>query len=120
MTRNFELDFNDLAYEKQQEMIESIKEDWIGALKQEGRQEIFYTKDSRWLIWQKEHNATDGQLLLIAINELYDFEPIEEDTEYNEQFYNSLVYSLEDMAEKKAEEACWAGVRNMEIEVETV
>jgi len=127
MSRNFELEFNDLSYEKQQEMIESIKEDWIEALKQEGRQEILSQRTNRegvtnevfWRNWQKEYNATDDQLVLIAINELYDFEAIEDDTEYNEQFYKSLGYSLEDMAEKGAEEACWAGVHNMEIEVET-
>ena len=127
MNRNFELEFNDLSYEKQQEMIESIKEDWIEALKQEGRQEILSQKTNRegitnevfWRNWQKEHNTTDEQLVLIVLNELYDFEAIEDDTEYDEQFYKSLGYSLEDMAEKKAEEACWAGVHNMEIEVET-
>jgi len=119
MSRNFELEWNDLSYEKQQEMIESIKNDWIEALKQEGLQEILNQKTNRWRNWQKEHTATDDQLVLIAINELYDFEPIDEDTEYNELFYKSLGYSLEDMAEKKAQEACWAGVHNMEIEVQT-
>jgi len=88
-------------------------------LKEEGYRKVFYTKDCQWLIWQKEHKATDRQLVLIGINELYDFEPIDEDTEYNELFYRSIEYGLEDMAEKKAEEACWAGVHNMEIEVQT-
>jgi len=126
--RSFELEFNDLTFEKQQEMIESIKEDWIEALKLEGLQEINSQQKNRtgltnnefWLKWKTDHKATDDQLILIALNELYDWEEIEDDTEYNEAFWRSLKYSMEEFAEEKAEEACQAGVHNMEIEVESV
>lgn len=118
MTRNFELEFNDLTWEKQQEMIEALKEDWIEALKSEAISECARNAEF-WAKWKIEHKCTDKQLHLVALNELYDFEDINEETEWNEEFYKSLQYDMENFAEKKAEEACWAGVHNMEIEVET-
>lgn len=135
--RYFEIEYNDLSYEKQQEMLEAVKEDWIEALKQEGRQEILSQRTNRegitnetfWRAWQKEHNCTDDQLILVVLNELYDWEEInKEETimgkvypawEWNEKAYKSLQYDMENLAEEKAEEACQAGVHNMEIEVET-
>lgn len=138
MSRNFDLEWNDLKQEKQQEMLDSIKEDWIEAYKQEGRQKILSQRTNRegitnevfWRKWQAEKKCTDDQLILVVLNELYDWEDVTEESEllgkkyteweWNEQAYQSLQYDMEDMAEKKAEEACYAGVHNMEIEVETL
>lgn len=130
--RSFELEFNDLTFEKQQEMIESIKEDWIEALKLEALEEINsqqinrhkITNNEFWLNFKAKNHLTDDQLCWVVLNELYDFDDYSEietewDAEISDQVYKSLYYSVENFAEEKAEEACQAGVHNMEIEVET-
>lgn len=137
MSRYFEIYWSDLSFEKQQEMIEEVKADWIEALKQEGRQEILsqrvnrngQTNEQFWRAWQKEHKCTDDQLILVVLNELYDWEDTTEESEllgkkykeweWNEQAYKSLQYDMENFAEEKAEEACQQGIRHMEVEVET-
>lgn len=117
-------------------MIDSVKESMLDDLKEEGKQELHsqlinrhgITNEAFWKKWQEEHKATDDQMILVALNELYDFEDVTEETEllgktykeweWNEQAYKTLQYDLEDFAEKKAEEACQQGIRHMEIEVE--
>lgn len=133
MSRHFELDWNDLSYEKQQEMIDSMKEEWMEALKLEALQEINskqinrhgITNNEFWLKFKADNHLTDEQLYWMVLNELYEFDDYSEltdtiwDAAISDQVYKSLYYSVESFAEEKAEEACQQGIRHMEIEVET-
>lgn len=127
-SRYFELYWSDLSYEKQQEMITSVKESLLEDLKEEGKAKLKSqlvnrtgkTNEVFWKEWQAEHKATDEQMILVALNELYDFEDVTEDWDWIKegQNYKSIEYDLDTFAEEKAEEACQKGIRHMEIEVE--
>lgn len=128
MTRSFELYWTDLTYEKQQDMIDSVKADLLEEFKEEGKRELKsqlinrhgITNEEFWKKWQAEHQATDEQMILVALNELYDFEDVTEDWDWKSdgQNFKSLEYDLDSFAEEKAEEACQKGIRHMEVEVE--
>ncbi len=128
MSRYFEISWSDLSYEKQQDILEEIKTDLIEDLKNEGRQELKsqlknrtgMTNEEFWKKWQAEHKATDEQMILVALNELYDFEDVSENWDWVSvgQNYKSLEYDLDSFAEKKAEEKCWAGLKYTEVEIE--
>lgn len=128
MIRSFELYWTDLSCEKQQDMIDSVKADFLEELKEEGKQELKSQRINRfgttneefWKKWQAEHQATDEQMILVALNELYDFEDVTEDWDWKSdgQNFKSLEYDLDSFAEEKAEEACQKGIRHMEVEVE--
>lgn len=122
MSRYFELEWNDLSYEKQQSMLESIKESWLDALKSEAISECAKYSD-KYAAFKIKNHLTDEQLQDYALNELYDFDDYTElDTQWDaaisDKVYKSIHFSVDSFAEEKAEESCIAGVHNMEIEVE--
>lgn len=127
MSRYFEISWDDLTWEKQEDLITSVKAEILEDLKEEGRAELQSqlrnrtgkTNEQFWKDWQKEHHATDEQMILVALNELYDFEDTEEDWDWvsDGQNYKSLGYSLDTFAEEKATEACQRAIRYTEIEV---
>lgn len=107
--RSFELTFNDLNSEKQEEMLESIKESIIEAWKEENKdwEKIdWYVKPKTW---QEAYCRT------YAIEHEY-WNGLDEKSDEFQSY--DWEYALEQEAEKEAEQACWDGVHNMEIEVE--
>lgn len=109
MSRYFELSFNDLSFETQQEWIESVAESLLDKWKEEGEDLL----KRKWIVacknWQEAYCRTYA----------VDFRMWNDLDENSEEFQKyDWLYAIKEEAENKAEEACHKGVKHTEIEVE--
>jgi len=112
MTRYFEISFNDLTSEMQEEMIESTMQSLFEEVQIEG--EALFTKE--WnnpqpVTWQEawvRYNAVD-----YIMWDGYEKGDPEADVPKAEEWNDWLQDHLREIAEK----ACYSGVHNMEVEV---
>jgi len=108
-TRYFSIDFNDLSFEKQQELITEIKQELLSSYELEGKE--FLTRK-----WHDPVPKTweEAFIRMSAIDSILweDYENTK--SKADEPAWKTL---LEDYAEKQAIDVCSNAIRNIRVEV---
>lgn len=110
MLRTFEISFEDFSEEKQEEMIDSCIETLTEIYKSEG---VSFMVNDSWFVkpktWQEAYCRVSG------LDYRYWNDLDEKSDEFQTFDWNFII---EQEIQKKAEKACYLGLRNVEVEVE--
>lgn len=109
MSRYFNIQFSDLTFEKQQDMIASIKETLLDEYKEEGKRvmdETWHTAPKSWEEAYCRYYNVDWQLWNDLDENSKDFQDI------------NWEQALDEYAEKEAEDKLSRGFKYTEVEVE--
>lgn len=106
MIRYFEIDWADLEYSKQQEILEEVKADILANLQEEAEQERpKLGTDFADVDWE------------LVANELHLWSS-KDDEQTDDEFLSDIRFEMENYIEKLAEDACWRGFKYLQGEVE--
>jgi len=109
LTLNFSVGFSDLKFEKQQDMIASVKESLLGQYKEEAESgrfgKNFGRNEYKDMSWQEA----------FCREYAIDFVLWETEKEAREFNWN---YAVEEYAEKEAEDKCETSMSSFQVEVE--
>jgi hypothetical protein len=109
MSRYFSVEFNDLSFEKKEELIEEVKQSLLEEWEELGKQAMNQEWHVKPKTWQEAY-CRDADVDWKMWNDL---------DEKSEEFQNyDWKYTIEEHAEEEADDRLWKGFHHLEVEVE--